>query len=55
MFTYSILEAEIMGQQKIICVKRSDGVSIPFDEGNMDYQEYLKWVSEGNTANTIQG
>ena len=22
---------------------------IPFDEGNTDYQEYLKWVAEGNT------
>ena len=24
-------------------------VSIPFDEGNTDYQEYLLWVAEGNT------
>ena len=23
---------------------------IPFDEGNTDYQEYLVWVAEGNTA-----
>ena len=23
--------------------------SIPFDEGNMDYQEYKKWLDEGNT------
>jgi hypothetical protein len=23
--------------------------SIPFDPDNTDYQEYLKWVAEGNT------
>jgi hypothetical protein len=27
----------------------SDGVSIPIDQGNLDYQEYLKWVARGNT------
>tara|TARA_Y100000401_G_scaffold115863_1_gene120365 strand:+ start:1076 stop:1258 length:183 start_codon:yes stop_codon:yes gene_type:complete len=23
---------------------------IPFEEENTDYQEYLEWVAEGNTA-----
>jgi hypothetical protein len=32
------------------CIKRlSDNAFIPFDPDNTDYQEYLTWLSEGNT------
>jgi hypothetical protein len=29
-------------------VRDKDGAFIPFDPGNIDYQEYMKWLSEGN-------
>ena len=34
-------------------VRKKDGefnITIPFDTENTDYQEYLAWVAEGNTA-----
>ena len=33
--------------------RNSMEVAIPLDEGNTDYQEYLEWVAEGNTAEVI--
>ena len=30
-------------------VRVSDNTAIPFDLANRDYQEYLKWLEEGNT------
>ena len=37
--------------EPINCVLTEDRKkAIPFDPDNTDYQEYLKWVAEGNVA-----
>ncbi len=44
---YKILINSINGQTQ--CIKRlTDNAFIPLDPANIDYQEYLVWLAQGN-------
>jgi hypothetical protein len=45
---YKFLKDSITGE--VFGVLKDGCMSIPFDPANTDYQEYLKWISEGNTT-----
>ncbi len=51
MALYKLYKSPIDGTTSVI-FKQVNGlkISIPFNEENRDYQEYLEWVAEGNTA-----
>ena len=48
---YKLYKSAMTGQVTSVSKQVDTHVlSIPFDEANTDYQEYLAWVAEGNTA-----
>jgi hypothetical protein len=44
---YKLFKDKISGWEAII--RTTDKATIPINEANTDYQDYLKWVAEGNT------
>ena len=49
-YTYKHFKDGITGTSDLnAIIRKEDNAFIPFDEANIDYQEYLAWVAEGNT------
>lgn len=41
--------SKLTNEESPIIIRTSDNTWIPMSESNPEYQEYLKWLSEGNT------
>ena len=52
LMTYKFFKLADGTQEDAVIRTTSDGIVavVPFDEENLDYQEYLKWVADGNTT-----
>ena len=48
--SYKLPSKNVLGETPNTIIRKADNVTIPKDEANTDYQEYLEWVSKGNTA-----
>ena len=47
--TYKLLNCPISGEPTCVMLELPGRLlTIPFAEGNTDYQEYLAWLAEGN-------
>ena len=48
---YKLCAKDKITNQESTCILRLlDNAFIPMDEGNTDYQEYLKWVAAGGVV-----
>ena len=42
-------DVSVVGTHDNVVFRISDNAYIPFDPANKDYQDYQKWVAQGNT------
>ena len=49
MINYKLLKSGYVDVEPNTVLRSPDLTCIPMDPANTDYQEYLKWVAEGNT------
>ena len=49
-YTYKLINDTLTGNPIDFILRKEDKAQIPKDEANRDYQAYLAWVAEGNTA-----
>ena len=51
-YTYKLynIPDDFKGMVMESIIRKEDGAMIPKDEANTDYQAFLAWVAEGNTA-----
>jgi hypothetical protein len=45
---YKQAKYTITGELAKFIIRINDNAFIPFDPNNTDYQDYLKWLAEGN-------
>jgi len=46
---YKLIPIDRLSNKVESVMRLSDNAFIPFDPANTDYQQYLKWLAEGNT------
>ena len=49
-YTYKKVKDFIGVDSTTMILRKEDHAFIPFDSANTDYQKYLAWVAQGNTA-----